>query len=142
MERHELLLAGLAAGGENATFTPVQVQKLFFLIDREAASLINGPYFNFEPYDYGPFDRAVYAGLDALAAFNLVEIHSTGRYRRYALSQTGFQEGNRVLSDLPENAKSYITSVAEWVRKLTFEQLVASIYKRYPDMKAKSVFRG
>ena len=43
MERHELLLAGFAAGGENATFTPVQVQKLFFLIDREAASLMIAP---------------------------------------------------------------------------------------------------
>lgn len=30
MNRGEILLAGLAAGGENATYTPVQVQKLFF----------------------------------------------------------------------------------------------------------------
>jgi hypothetical protein len=38
MNRSEIVLAGLAAAGENATFTPVQVQKLFFLLDREAAS--------------------------------------------------------------------------------------------------------
>jgi hypothetical protein len=41
MERDDIILAGLAAGGENATFTPVQVQKLFFLIDREAARVNN-----------------------------------------------------------------------------------------------------
>jgi len=40
MNRSEILLAGLAAGGENSTYTPVQVQKLFFLLDREAAAAL------------------------------------------------------------------------------------------------------
>ena len=45
MTRSEILLAGLAAGGENATYTPVQVQKLFFLLDREASVALGGPFF-------------------------------------------------------------------------------------------------
>ena len=49
-----LVLAALAAGGENATFSPVQVQKLLFVLDREASPHIDGPHFNFIPYDYGP----------------------------------------------------------------------------------------
>jgi hypothetical protein len=32
MNRSNLIMAGLAAAGENASFTPVQVQKLFFLL--------------------------------------------------------------------------------------------------------------
>jgi hypothetical protein len=44
MTRSEILLAGLAAGGENTTYTPVQVQKLFFLLDREAAAALGGPF--------------------------------------------------------------------------------------------------
>jgi hypothetical protein len=142
MERDEIILAALAAGGENATFTPVQVQKLFFLLDREAAHLVDGPHFNFTPYDYGPFDRAVYDGLDALARQNLARVQNTGRYRVYALSQAGFQQGMAKLGELPESARNYVTSVAQWVRQLSFEQLVASIYNRYPEMKANSVFRG
>lgn len=142
MERDEIILAALAAGGENATFTPVQVQKLFFLLDREAAHLVDGPHFNFTPYDYGPFDRSVYDGLDALAQRNLARVQNTGRYRVYSLSQAGFQQGVAKLSELPEAARNYVANVAQWVRQLSFEQLVASIYNRYPEMKANSVFRG
>lgn len=142
MNRKELLLAALAAGGENANFTPVQVQKLFFLIDREASHLVGGPHFNFAPYDYGPFDRAVYDGLDALSREGRARIENTGRYRVYSLSQAGFREGAAQLNKLAPNIRAYIANVAAWVRQLSFEQLVASIYNRYPEMKANSVFRG
>jgi hypothetical protein len=142
MTKSEILLAGLAAGGENATYTPVQVQKLFFLLDREASSTLGGPFFKFVPYDYGPFDQAVYAGLDDLARRNLVMIQSTGRYRVYSLSQAGRLEGRRLLSALQPSARDYVSNVANWVRQLSFQQLVASIYNKYPEMKVNSVFRG
>ena len=142
MTRDEIILAALAAGGENASFTPVQVQKLFFLLDREAAAFIDGPHFHFEPYDYGPFDRAVYKELDNLSGQNLARVQSTGRYRVYALSQEGFQRGGVILNGLPHATRTYIVNIANWVRQLSFEQLVASIYNRYPEMKVNSVFRG
>jgi uncharacterized protein len=142
MNRSEILLAGLAAGGENATYTPVQVQKLFFLLDREASAALGGPFFKFVPYDYGPFDQAVYAGLDDLARRNLASVQNTGRYRVYGLSQSGQIEGRRLLETLQPAAREYLSNVARWVRQLTFQQLVASIYNRYPEMKANSVFRG
>jgi len=142
MNRSEILLAGLAAGGENATYTPVQVQKLFFLLDREAAAALGGPFFKFVPYDYGPFDQAVYAGLDDLARSDLASIQSTGRYRVYGLSRSGRAEGSRILATLQPATREYVVNVANWVRQLSFQQLVASIYNKYPDMKANSVFRG
>lgn len=142
MNRSEILLAGLAAGGENATYTPVQVQKLFFLLDREAAPALGGPFFNFVPYDYGPFDQGVYAGLDDLARRDLASIQNTGRYRVYGLSPGGQSEGRRILAAMQPATRDYVANVANWVRQLSFQQLVASIYNRYPDMKANSVFRG
>lgn len=142
MTRSEMLLAGLAAGGENATYTPVQVQKLFFLLDREASASLGGPFFRFVPYDYGPFDQAVYAGLDDLARRDMALVQSTGRYRVYGLTQAGQAEGQRLLKGLLPNAREYVESVARWVRQLSFQQLVAAIYNKYPDMKANSVFRG
>jgi uncharacterized protein len=142
MTRSEILLAGLSAGGENAMYTPVQVQKLFFLLDREASAALGGPFFNFVPYDYGPFDQAVYAGLDDLARRNLALVQPTGRYRVYGLSQAGRQEGQRLLSTLPLSTRHYVSNVANWVRQLSFQQLVAAIYNKYPEMKANSVFRG
>lgn len=141
MEPDDLILAALAGGGSNVAFTPVQVQKLFFLLDREAAHLVNGPHFNFQPYDYGPFDKAVYDSLNALATKGLVAILNNGRYRSYALTAKGFAEGQQRLSSLQPAAQNYISDLANWVRNLSFQQLVASIYQRYPDMKVNSVFQ-
>ena len=61
--------------------------------------VLGGPFFNFVPYDYGPFDQAVYAGLDELARRNLASVQSTGRYRLYGLSQAGQEEGRRILEN-------------------------------------------
>ena len=142
MTHSEILLAGLAAGGENAMYTPVQVQKLFFLLDREAAAALGGPFFKFVPYDYGPFDQAVYVGIDDLARRNLASVQNTGRYRVYGLSQAGQIEGRRLLDTLQPAVRQYVANVAQWVRQLSFQQLVAAIYNKYPEMKVNSVFRG
>jgi uncharacterized protein len=142
MTRSEMLLAGLAAGGENATYTPVQVQKLFFLLDKEASAALGGPFFRFVPYDYGPFDQAVYAGLDDLAGRDFAWVQNTGRYRVYGLSPAGQKEGLRLLSAVHPATREYVANAAKWVRQLSFQQLVASIYNKYPEMKVNSVFRG
>jgi hypothetical protein len=133
MNRDEMVLAALTAGGENATFSPVQVQKLLFLIDREAAGLVGGPHFDFRPYDYGPFDSEVYTSLTALEAGGLVRSTPLSRYRVYSLSLDGYRSGIRVLDTLRPNARAYLTEAATWVRSLSFQQLVAAIYNKYPD---------
>lgn len=142
MNRRDLVLLALAAGGENATFFPVQVQKLFFLIDSEASKFMDGhPYFNFKPYDYGPFDRAVYDVLRELSLKGMVEIDRSGHYRKYILTKQGYEEGSEKLKKLPDNVEAFVIKAAEWVRSLDFQQIVAAIYKYYPDMKTKSIFR-
>lgn len=140
LTRQDAILSALAAGGENATFSPVQVQKLFFLIDRKAAYLFGGPHFAFRPYDYGPFDHAVYDQLTFLVFGGYVQVSGSGRYRSYSLTPTGFAEGHRILSALPAQSAEFLRAVAQWVLKLSFQQLVSAIYREYPDMKVNSIF--
>lgn len=142
MDRRDLVLFALAAGGENATFFPVQVQKLLFLIDRRASKFVSDLHsFNFKPYDYGPFDREVYDVLGALSREKMVEIDRSGRYRKYILTKQGYEKGSEKLKQLPDNIEAFVKETANWVRRLTFQQLVSAIYKAYPDMKTKSIFR-
>lgn len=141
MDRREIVLAGLAAAGGGTSFAPVQVQKLFFLIDREIPQFVEGPHFNFRPYDYGPFDSAVYDTLDFLAFGGLVEIESSGRYRRYSLTSDGFRSGQEVLSLLAPEVRKFVADAAAWILSLRFDQLVSAIYRRYPDMKVNSIFK-
>ena len=142
LTRQDIILSALAAAGENALFSPVQVQKLFFLIDRKAAHLLGGPHFAFRPYDYGPFDPAVYDQLTALGFSGHVQLSGSGRYRSYSLTPQGFVEGQRILTALPAQSAGFLKAVAQWILKLNFQQLVSAIYREYPDMKVNSIFHG
>ena len=74
MPRRDVLLMMMAPAG-TAIHTPVQVQKLAFLIDQLVGETIGGTGFDFKPWHYGPFDKAVYEVLEALERDGLVEIN-------------------------------------------------------------------
>ena len=142
MDKLLYVLCGLTPA-KGATHSPVQVQKLFFLLDKGLENFMDRPLFNFEPYDYGPFDQDVYHTLEKLAGEGLVEIdiESHGRWNTYILTPEGQQRGNELLKKLPDEVQRFIRNVSEFVRKLSFAQLVSAIYKAYPEMKVNSVFK-
>lgn len=137
----DMILAALAAGPE-VWFTPVQVQKLLFLIDRRIPKLVGGPIFNFVPYHYGPFDKRIYPVLKQLEEEGLVKIQSDSNFRRdaYALTENGVKKGWNELNALPSDAADFIKRANAFVLKATFAQLISAIYRAYPDMKVNSVF--
>lgn len=141
--RQKIVLAALAAE-RTSSFAPVQIQKLFFLLDQNIAADLGGQQFSFEPYDYGPFDRAVYSDLEVLAQQGLVVIQATpgAERRKFYLSPEGYAMGSAVLGELSERARNYMLRLSVWIRSLSFAELVGSIYNQYPEMKANSVFRG
>ena len=141
MERLELILAAMSPAG-NDSFSPVQVQKLFFLLDMNIAKQTAGPHFKFEPYDYGPFDKQVYLELGKLRDDGLVEIFEANQYgsRIYRLTNEGRRIGEEALCKLPEAVQKYICEVVKFIRSLSFAELVSAIYKSYPAMKVNSVF--
>jgi uncharacterized protein len=142
MRRPDFVLAALSVA-EGASFTPAQVQKLFFLLDRNIAPLLGGEQFHFVPYDYGPFDHDVYRELEQLNQLGLVEISfaSNDRLKLYRLSPRGLENGLRLLSELADGARSYAQRASEWVLAQSFASLVTGIYNAYPDMRVNSVFR-
>jgi hypothetical protein len=141
MNQRDIVLAGLAPAN-GAAHSPVQVQKLFFLLDRNIPREIDGQQFNFQPYNYGPFDKAVYDVLELLELEGYVDIIPEHSFQWYKLTVKGQEEGDRLLSALPEYTQKYIAEVSEFVRRLSFSQLVSSIYKAFPEMRANSVFQG
>lgn len=144
MDRRELLLAVLAAGKGRA-FSPAQIQKAIFLIDTNMPHLIHrGEHYNFEPYNYGPFDRAVYVEAQTLKAEGraVIAASDNGRWSTYAASDRGVREGTEILARLRSKSSRYVESVAEWVLAQSFGGLVKSIYEAYPEMKENSIFQG
>jgi hypothetical protein len=141
MTKDDFVLAVLAAA-DGANHTPVQVQKLFFLLDKKIPYHIGGTHFNFHPDDYGPFDSGVYRALEALSARGLVEVNKVADLRRktYRTTSDGQRRGEAVLSGLSTGVADYIRQLSAWVRNLSFAELVSAIYAEFPDMKVNSVF--
>jgi hypothetical protein len=141
MKREDFVLAVLST---SPTFwTPVQVQKLFFLLDRKLGPRIDGPVFNFIASDYGPYDADVYHVIDQLEkdGWMIVRGRNGFKSKEYVLYPIGVDLGRELFAELEPRVRMYINTLSEWVRKCSFSELVAAIYKEYPEMRANAVFR-
>ena len=138
MKRPEVVLTAMVAGGAGAQFDPVRVQKLLFLVDKDIPQFVEGPHFGFKPYNYGPFDVAVFQELDALSMENEVCVNHNG-YRLYSLTDSGHARGAAMLAELPQEIARYLKDAAQWVLSQTFRQLLVAIYQCYPDMAVNSI---
>jgi hypothetical protein len=135
------LLVIAAASG--ARMTPVQLQKSLFLLGRnlDETQLKRPSLYNFEPYDYGPFDSKVYSDAESLESEGLISIDAGGRYREYWITATGSEQARQLRHGLDSEATKYLDEVVRWVLPKTFGQLVRAIYNSYPEMREKSVFK-
>jgi uncharacterized protein len=144
MGKDWILLTIAAARGES--LSPVQLQKSLFLIERNltGAQRRTRDFYKFTPYDYGPFDSTIYRDAGKLESEGYVSIIQTGNgsYREYAATPDGLRNASELRQQLDEVALDYLDRVVEWTRKLSFGELVSSIYKAYPEMAVNSVFRG
>ena len=140
MDKKDFILIGLAPANQEI-HTPVQVQKLFFLLEKNLLKLIKEPLFDFKPYNYGPFDKCVYESLEELANEELVELIHCNGWQNYRLTKKGQERADVLFDKLSDKEKKYIKATSEFVRRLSFSELISSIYKEYPEMKENSVFQ-
>lgn len=135
-----LLMLGLSEG---RPYSPVQIQKALFLVTRNLPDLVDdGPGYDFQPYDYGPFDKAVYEDLRVGQADELVAIEeaSYGRWNEYRATDYGIEKARALQLQVNKDQLEFLKELSAWVRRLSFPQLVSAIYKDYPEMRENSIF--
>ena len=143
MKRADWLLLALAQG-KGDPLTPVQLQKVLFLLGRERRAAAGRAFYKFVPYNYGPFCRDIYTDAEALEADGLVRIDRAepGRaWPEYSATAAGLRRSVQLKKSAPPDGAQYLARVVDWARGLNFQQLVKAIYDRYPDQKINSVFR-
>lgn len=135
------LLALVSARGHR--LTPIQMQKALFIFGEQFFSSLGEAYYHFEPYHYGPYDGAINADIARLKdAGLLVVVESMAhRGRDYELTATGETKAEILLARLPQAQRAQLKRLVDWVQSLSFRELIAAIYKKYPHMAGKSVFR-
>jgi uncharacterized protein YwgA len=126
------------------SLSPLQLQKTLFLISKNLPNEIGADFYQFVPYNYGPFDSDVYSDVRILVNEGLVaKVQIVGRsWVSYEITPQGHQAATDVRPQISERASRYIGKVVRWVESVTFTQLLSAIYRVYPEYKAKSVFVG
>jgi hypothetical protein len=142
-KRSDWLLLALAHR-RGASMTPVQIQKTMFLMSMEAAHQVGPEFYQFVPYNYGPFDASIYHDLSQLAEQGLVYGDAAvGRnWKAFGITARGLEAASEIRAQADKNAVSYLERVVDWVSSLSFPVLVRAIYDKYPQFKANSVFAG
>lgn len=135
----ELYVLGVLSTSGGQPWTPVQLQKVFFILDEKIPGDIGGPRFAFYPHDYGPYDPAVYESVKTLANVGKAFI-ANDAVRTYRLTVDGQREGESALAALSPNAQAYIRRLSDWIRPLSFTDLVSAVYREFPEMAVKAVF--
>ena len=138
VDRPDVVLAAMVAGGKVARYNAVQVENLLLLIDREAADEIGGPYFAFGPTEYGPFDVAVLETVERLAAMGSAVIDEAVPYWACFASEVGYDRGVPILAGMPAAVRRYLRKAARWILPEPFWSMMAGIYRRYPEMAVNS----
>ena len=141
MKREEVVLAAMSSV-RTKPFLPVQIQKLFFILDQDIPQQFDGPLFNHKAHDYGPFDLEVYKKLEKLSVKGFVEITYLNNegIKTYRLTPEGYDKGEELLKMFSEPAQNHVRKVSEWLLSHSFSQIVSAVYKKYPEMAVNSVF--
>lgn len=140
-ERIDWLLVGLAES-PHGRLSPVQVQKLMFLFHEGARrQLDEDQFYNFSPYHYGPFSADIYYDLEALERRGLVEIvrSATGKREGYLITPDGRAASEGIAGE-NRRIHAYVGSLARWISKKSFPELLRYIYRRWPEFRRNSIF--
>lgn len=137
-----LLLAVSAADGKPVT--PVQLQKSLFLMGKAGLPEVPTPFYSFEAYHYGPFSVEIYEDTERLRQEGLVirTPATDGQWKETTISTQGQLKAHTLAKELSAGTKEFIQAVVQWVQSLSFNDLVRTIYKVYPEFRQNSVFQG
>ena len=123
--------------------SPVQLQKALFLFGQEVGGMIGTEFYSFEPYDYGPFDAAIYDDLRRMMSAGQVrEDWDPGRsWKHYTITVAGRRAALVLESDTDARLTEFLERIVVWVKGRSFSELLRSVYAAYPEFAVNSVFR-
>lgn len=136
-----VVLATLPEGERR--LTPMQLQKTLFLIGKNIGAAVGRDYYDFVPYLYGPFAKAINQDVSDLVEEGLVTaVPGVDRtWNSYELSASGMELGSLLKGKLPPSACEYAKVAVHWVRTTSVGAMLRAIYEKYPEYAQKSVAR-
>ncbi len=141
MERKHWLLVVLGAAS-GKPLSQLQLQKALFLLQQAFPERNWEDYYHFKPYKYGPFDQSVYDDARQLKGQGVVSITPTEHpsVEEYAITSDGMGAANGASAQLPARMAQFSYDLVEWIRGLSFADLVNYVYTHFPEYRENSEF--
>lgn len=142
LPRHlPLMLASkrFATPDEPEPLDRVRMQKAIFLLERRGPAEWRS-FYEFRPYNWGPFSRDLARDLDELLAEGLMESHLPGQYEAYKTTEAGETVVDPIAAMLDTARQMYVRHVRKFVTSRSFKQLLRDVYAAYPEFAVRSRF--
>jgi uncharacterized protein YwgA len=125
---------------------PIRIMKGMFLITKKMPEewLPQADRYEFIAYDYGPCSFEIYRDLDDLVKQGLVRANDVPgeSWKRFSVSPSGKAILAKIDQTMSREAWNYISRVRQFVGRLSFQQLLKSVYAAFPDYARNSVFQS
>jgi len=129
LKRQRILLHLLKHAGK--PLTRIELTKWCFLLRHEMPSQGGQSFFDFVPYQYGPFSFSMYQELDKLAAQSFVE---TPDDKSVVLTPLGESEASS-----PSGVAQDVEVLVNRFRAMSTNRLLDYVYDRFPEFTVNSV---
>lgn len=97
--------------------------------------------FDFQPYDYGPFDSGVYRARDDLVRDHLLVTDKSERYPSFTVTDAGHQRIGALGSTIDGAPLDWLRGIGAYVTSLSFSDLLTEVYANFPEYATASRFR-
>ena len=100
-------------------------------------------WYQFVPYHFGPCSFAIYNDLERLDFLGYVrsEMVPEKSWKNFAITPMGIEEAQGAKNYFKPEIYLFLKKIRNFVSNLSFDALLKSVYKAYPEFAEKSVFR-
>ena len=132
LKRQKIILALLESAATPLSRT--MFVKLSFLLREETEIGTDATFYDFVPYQFGPFSFALYREIEALERQSYL-VQDGGRL---SLAKRLIRETRALVGELPSSVRSSVTHITSRYASKTQKALVRDVYARYPWYATKS----
>lgn len=115
------------------------LMKYAFLFQME--SNFNRRFYHFVPYYYGPFAKEIYIDLERLQTENLVTVDNETDEDKIRITLANPALADLALAEFPDNLKQEVADIISTYGNLDYNDLLKTVYKKYPMYAKKSRVR-
>ncbi len=113
------------------------LMKYLFLVQMEASST-RRRFYHFVPYHYGPFAKELYTDLEKLQDEGLVRVESNPEEEKIKITLADPARIDGELARLPDDLKQDVAAIIESYGDLDHNDLLKTVYEKYPAYARKS----